>query len=169
MPQIPEVITADITTLSVDSVVNAANSSLLGGGGVDGAIHRKAGPLLVLHCLKLGGCKVGQAKVTPGFNLPAPNIIHTVGPFWSGGNRGEPEFLASCYRESLLIAIEKGFKSVAFPSISTGIFRYPIELAAQVAISTVAQVLDEKGSELQVIFCCFSEPDAAVYRSILSR
>ena len=159
-------IQADITTLMVDAIVNAANSSLLGGGGVDGAIHRAAGPELVAECRLLGGCKTGDAKITRGFRLPARHVIHTVGPVWNGGNAGERELLASCYRRSLEVAAANDVRSIAFPSISTGIFGYPVEQAARVAVDTVKATsalakLDE------VTFCCFSEGDLDIYLGLL--
>ncbi|MGO1073039.1 O-acetyl-ADP-ribose deacetylase [Lysobacter sp. CA199] len=158
-------IQGDITTLTVDAIVNAANSSLLGGGGVDGAIHRAAGPELVSECRLLGGCKTGQAKLTGGYRLPAKYIIHTVGPVWRGGGEGEPDLLASCYRRSLEIAAERGLTSIAFPCISTGIFGYPLEAAARIAIATARA---HAAPELrEVTFCCFSANDLAVYQRLL--
>ena len=162
-----QAIRADITTLKVDAIVNAANRSLLGGGGVDGAIHRAAGPQLLAECRKLGGCPTGAAKLTRGYNLPARFVIHTVGPVWHGGKSGENELLASCYRRSLEIAVEQGFKTIAFPSISTGVYGYPIEQAARIAVATVQAFLREHKSAIDVTFCCFSDSDLWVYRQIL--
>ena len=160
-------IQADITTLAVDAIVNAANSSLLGGGGVDGAIHRAAGPDLVAECRLLGGCKTGEAKITKGYRLPAKHVIHTVGPVWHGGNAGEAELLANCYRNSLRLVVDHGLGSIAFPSISTGIYGYPIEEAARIAVTTVKQFLAESNAAPEVTFCCFSTSDLQVYQVLL--
>jgi O-acetyl-ADP-ribose deacetylase (regulator of RNase III) len=161
-------IQADITTLQVDAIVNAANSSLLGGGGVDGAIHRAAGPELVQECRLLGGCKTGDAKITRGYRLSARHVIHTVGPVWQGGNSGEPALLASCYRRSLELAARHDVRSIAFPSISTGIYGYPIELAATVAVCTVEASRELAPGVTEVTFCCFSANDLAEYHRLLN-
>jgi O-acetyl-ADP-ribose deacetylase (regulator of RNase III) len=158
---------ADITTLDVDVIVNAANRSLLGGGGVDGAIHKAAGPGLLTSCRELHGCETGEAKITPGFNLPVRFVIHTVGPVWHGGQNGEAELLANCYRNSLKLAEENEVKSIAFPSISTGVYGYPIEEAARIAVETVRSIDPDLKSVEEVIFCCFSRRALDVYQALL--
>jgi O-acetyl-ADP-ribose deacetylase (regulator of RNase III) len=159
-------IRADITTIAVDAIVNAANTSLLGGGGVDGAIHRAAGPGLLAECRRLGGCSTGDARITGGHLLPATHVIHAVGPVWRGGRHGEPDLLASCYRRALELAAARQLESIAFSSISTGIYGYPIEKAAPLAVSTVRASVD--GTSIRdIIFCCFSASDLAVYEQTL--
>lgn len=156
-----DICVADITTLEIDAIVNAANTTLLGGGGVDGAIHRAAGPALLAECRKLGGCETGSAKITPGFKLRARHVIHAVGPVWHGGARDEEGLLSTCYGTALLLAHEHGIASMAFPAISTGVYRFPPERAARIAVGTVAAALaSEPGNLQQVVFCCFS-PDSA--------
>jgi O-acetyl-ADP-ribose deacetylase len=159
---------ADITGLAVDAIVNAANTSLLGGGGVDGAIHRRAGPQLLDECRQLGGCRTGEAKITAAYRLPAKHVIHTVGPVWRGGQHKEPELLAACYRNSIKLAVEHHLQSIAFPCISTGIFGFPNRLAAQIASATVADCLRREGLNIRVVFCCFSQADADIYRDLTS-
>jgi len=163
MAAIVRAIRADITALEVDAIVNAANSTLRGGGGVDGAIHRAAGPELLRECEGLGGCRTGDAKITGGYRLPARHVIHTVGPVWHGGDAGEAALLASCYRRCLELAQAHELATIAFPSISTGIYRFPIERAAAIAVSTVRASLPDAPGVRDVIFCCYSEQDLAVY------
>ena len=164
-----DLLRGDITKLDVDAIVNAANTSLLGGGGVDGAIHRAAGPKLLEECRSLGGCQPGQAKITRGYNLPAPFIIHTVGPVWSGGNRGEAEALANCYRNSLRLAAEKEIKTIAFPAISCGAYRYPIAEAAQIALRTARDFLSASDQIDKVTFVLITGEIFSVYKQLLLR
>ncbi len=162
-----EIVAGDITRLELDAIVNAANTGLLGGGGVDGAIHRAAGPELGDECRALGGCSTGEAKITKGYRLPADWVIHTVGPVWHGGKDDEDRLLAGCYRNSLELARQHRIRSIAFPSISTGAYRFPLELAAEIAIETVAEFLETDEAIRKVVFCCFGADAAGSYRSIL--
>ncbi|NWF88725.1 MAG: O-acetyl-ADP-ribose deacetylase [Ignavibacteriaceae bacterium] len=162
-----QVLQGDITKLKVDAIVNAANKSLLGGGGVDGAIHRAAGSKLLDECRKLNGCSTGEAKLTKGYNLPAKFVIHTVGPVWYGGNQNEKNLLASCYKNSLLLAKKNGIKSIAFPAISTGVYGFPSDRAANIAVRTVKEFLEVDNSIEKVIFVCFDERTFSLYSNII--
>lgn len=164
-----EVYLGDITKLQVDAIVNAANNSLLGGGGVDGAIHRAAGPQLLEECRTLGGCKTGEAKITKGYNLPAKYVIHTVGPVWRGGNNGEDELLRNAYRNSLKLAAENNIKTIAFPAISTGVYSFPLERATKIAVEEVQKFLSNDTCVQKVIFACFSEKAYECYKSMLEQ
>ena len=165
--QVIKAIQSDITQLSVDAIVNAAKNSLLGGGGVDGAIHRVAGPQLLAECTKLGGCPAGEAKITKGYNLKARFVIHTVGPVWQGGNNNERTLLANCYRNSLALTVENNCTSIAFPNISTGIYGFPKEIAAEIAIHEVRSFLLTNKSISQLFFCCFDSENFAIYNHLL--
>ena len=164
-----QAIQANIVTLKVDAIVNAANTTLLGGGGVDGAIHRAAGPELLAECRTLGGCPTGQAKITRGYRLPAKHVIHTVGPVWNGGKRGEPALLASCYRSSLELALEHKLKTIAFPAISCGVYGYPLEQAVIIAVRESAEFVAQHELIEKVIFACFDRDTLAAYRNELDR
>ena len=164
-----EIIQGDITKQAVDAIVNAANCSLLGGGGVDGAIHRAAGPELLKECRTLNGCRTGEAKITKGYNLPAKYVIHTPGPVWHGGNKNEPELLKSCYRSCLVLASENGCKTVDFPSISTGVYHFPLEKASEIAIKTIAEYLFEHPEIERVRMVCFDERTKGYYEGALSK
>jgi len=164
-----EVIVADITTLSVDAIVNAANTSLLGGGGVDGAIHRAAGAELLAECRTLGGCETGGARITRGYRLPARHIIHAVGPVWNGGNHGEGALLASCYRRAIDLCRTHALTSIAFPAISTGVYRFPADRAAEIAVASIIEALADAPSIDRVIFCCFSNESARLHEQAMAR
>jgi O-acetyl-ADP-ribose deacetylase (regulator of RNase III) len=164
-----EVIVADITTLSVDAIVNAANTSLLGGGGVDGAIHRAAGAKLLAECRTLGGCETGSAKITMGYRLPARHVIHAVGPVWNGGNHGEGALLASCYRRAIDLCRTHALTSIAFPAISTGVYRFPADRAAEIAVASTIEALADASSIDRVIFCCFSNESARLHEQAMAR
>lgn len=164
-----EVVKADITRLSVDAIVNAANTSLLGGGGVDGAIHRAAGPELLEECRQLNGCNTGDAKITYGYNLPAQYVIHAVGPVWHGGSRGEADLLSSCYRKSLQLAVDHEVKTIAFPAISCGVYGYPVEEAADIAVKTTIDFLKNSDYLEKVIFTCFSEEIFKAYTAAVKK
>jgi O-acetyl-ADP-ribose deacetylase (regulator of RNase III) len=166
MAALVRIVRGDIATLKLDAVVNAANTTLLGGGGVDGAIHYAAGPELLQECRRLGGCPIGEARITRGYRLAARWIIHTVGPVWKGGGRGEPALLASCYESSLKLAADKGIRSIAFPAISTGAYAYPPKLAAAIAIDSVRRLTSGHDSFDEVVFCCYSGEDLAVYKRL---
>lgn len=163
-----EIYKGDITALKVDAIVNAANSTLLGGGGVDGAIHRAAGPKLLEECKNLNGCNTGEAKITKGYNLPAKFVIHTVGPVWNGGQHNEDELLGNCYRNSLKVAVENKIKTIAFPAISTGVYRFPIERATNLAINTIKSFVEQDKFIKKIIFCCFDEQTFLTYKNLLN-
>jgi O-acetyl-ADP-ribose deacetylase len=168
MPERVVVVEGDITTLDLDAIVNAANEHLAPGAGVCGAIHRAAGPALAKACVAIGHCPTGEARLTPGFRLEARYVIHTVGPVWHGGDRGEAQLLASCYRNSLRLAAESGIRSIAFPALSTGIYGYPLEAASRIALATVREELDQRPMIDRVVFCCFGAEPTTLYRHLLA-
>jgi O-acetyl-ADP-ribose deacetylase len=167
MPERIDIVEGDITRLTVDAIVNAANESLLGRGGVDGAIHRAAGPGLLKECRTLGGCPTGQARITRGYDLPARHVVHTVGPVWHGGGLGEDDLLVSCYRQSLELAVAEGLKSIAFPAVSTGVYRFPPDRAARLAVATVRDFLAGDDRLEKVVFCCFGQASVDAHRAAL--